>query len=201
MIALPGVYLIAVLVFGAVATADAGQCDALKGGTPGLYGLCQAFCGDEVSPPKPSVLENYNKRKRPGDPAMPCLLPPPPPDPPKPVIDCWTWTDEERDTVFNAGVTRGRVVQNNFVDTYNAYQRIMDRETGYDDAGNFIETYTAVLFIPGYPEGTNYTPEGKPIYGSMYRYIGPNRTNVTRSVSTPPYMYDACLGEIEKHDP
>lgn len=64
-------------------------CDELLGATPGLYGLCVAFCeaqdcapaGDsadpfaDCKPSAPKLLEVYNRRKQPGDPDMPCLLP------------------------------------------------------------------------------------------------------------------------------
>ncbi len=61
-------------------------CDPLKNATPGLYGLCVAFCeshdGDidpETNEPRDNsvanekILENYNRKKTAGDPDMPCL--------------------------------------------------------------------------------------------------------------------------------
>jgi hypothetical protein len=72
-------------------------CDDLIGGTPGLYGLCVAYCEAQDcdseaahsgqctrTPPSEPVLRNYNRKMRDGDPAMPCLAPPPSPCP------CWT---------------------------------------------------------------------------------------------------------------
>ena len=55
-------------------------CDDLKGGTPGLYGLCVAYCeaqdlDDDEFNQKPSnekLLNVYNKKKKLDDPAMPC---------------------------------------------------------------------------------------------------------------------------------
>jgi hypothetical protein len=73
------------------ASINAGVCDGLKNGTPGLHGLCVGFCEaqkctatydpvtDEVtfdSSCKPSasrLLDNYNKRAGAGDPPMPCV--------------------------------------------------------------------------------------------------------------------------------
>ncbi len=62
-------------------------CDVLKDGTPGLYGLCVAYCeaqdlDDDVLKQKPSnskLLVVYNKKRKPDDPVMPCLLPDVPP--------------------------------------------------------------------------------------------------------------------------
>lgn len=64
-------------------------CDVLIGRTPGLYGLCVAYCEAQDcdiaaarsaqckrTPPSKPILRNYNKKMRVGDPAMPCLAPP-----------------------------------------------------------------------------------------------------------------------------
>ena len=62
-------------------------CDDLKHGTPGLYGLCIAFCeahdcipDHELANPYANckksdsrILANYNRKMRDGDPDMPCL--------------------------------------------------------------------------------------------------------------------------------
>ena len=68
--------------------ANEGVCDELIGGTPGLYGLCVAYCEaqdlDEFGQPKPSntrLLEIYEKKRRSGDADMPCIRVPCP---------CWT---------------------------------------------------------------------------------------------------------------
>ena len=60
--------------------ANEGVCDTVKGATPGLYGLCVAYCeaqdldllGDQ-EPPNNKILDNYNRKKQAGDPDMPCL--------------------------------------------------------------------------------------------------------------------------------
>lgn len=69
-----------------VAAADAetpaneGVCDILQGGTPGLYGLCVAYCEaqdlDSVNKgktPSVKILDNYNRKKLDTDPPMPCV--------------------------------------------------------------------------------------------------------------------------------
>lgn len=68
--------------------ANEGVCDVLQGGTPGLYGLCVAYCEaqdldmmEEKGPPNTKILANYRKKMRAGDPDMPCLQTPCP---------CWT---------------------------------------------------------------------------------------------------------------
>ena len=89
MILIPGL-----LVFGPVwagtpdgtTPANEGVCDFLAYHTPGLYGLCIAYCeahdADLISPegnlddlnvPNRKILENYRKKMRKGDPDMPCV--------------------------------------------------------------------------------------------------------------------------------
>ncbi len=71
--------------------ANEGVCDELQGATPGLYGLCVAFCEAqdhadvlvatteqeilalEDAAPSGRLLANYNKKRKEGDPAMPCM--------------------------------------------------------------------------------------------------------------------------------
>jgi hypothetical protein len=67
--------------------ANEGVCDMLIGATPGLFGLCNAYCeaqdldSFDKEPPRTKILENYNKKKQAGDPDMPCVQAPCP---------CWT---------------------------------------------------------------------------------------------------------------
>lgn len=68
--------------------ANEGVCDMLQGGTPGLYGLCVAYCEaqdldmvEDKGPPNTKILANYRKKMRAGDPDMPCLQVPCP---------CWS---------------------------------------------------------------------------------------------------------------
>jgi hypothetical protein len=80
--------------------ANEGVCDDLMWATPGLYGLCIAFCEAQDCEPdfsldnpfencRPSserLLRNYDRKKGPGDPDMPCIAPPP---------FCPCWTEQE----------------------------------------------------------------------------------------------------------
>lgn len=87
-----------------VTPVNEGICDELVGGTPGLYGLCVAFCEAqdiasidepitedhlaalEVSAPSGKILANYDRKKQPGDPDMPCI---------KVEEPCPCWSSEE----------------------------------------------------------------------------------------------------------
>ena len=79
--------------------ANEGVCDVLQGGSPGLYGLCVAYCeaqdfdeiGDKETPNN-KILANYRKKMRTGDLDMPCI---------RPVCPCWT-DDEFRSLTDNA---------------------------------------------------------------------------------------------------
>jgi hypothetical protein len=102
VLALPAVGLVlslGMLVPGGSATASTpdgetpaneGVCDPLHGGTPGLYGLCVAYCeaqdldSFDKEPPRTKILENYDKKKQAGDPDMPCIQ-----------VPCPCWSDEE----------------------------------------------------------------------------------------------------------
>jgi hypothetical protein len=88
-----------VVLAGPAAFADEPEsvCDPLlvsNGGTPGLYGLCNAYCEAQGCGENPlcqaenpgdawgahscgceDVLGNYNKKRLAGDPEMPCILP------------------------------------------------------------------------------------------------------------------------------
>lgn len=79
--------------------ANEGVCDVLQGHTPGLYGLCVAYCEaqdldlvGEKETPNNKILANYRKKMREGDPDMPCLQKPCP---------CWN-----ADQLANVGATQ-----------------------------------------------------------------------------------------------
>ena len=92
-------------------------CDELKapGVTPGLYGLCVAYCEAHDVDVLPAgsrgnsadrILANYTKKKKGSDPDMPCLeIPAPasepePVPPPPPVVQvCPCWTPSEASAV------------------------------------------------------------------------------------------------------
>ncbi len=67
-------------------------CDTLIVATPGLYGLCVAYCEahdadllSELDVPNRMILENYNRKKTESDPAMPCV-----PDVAQASCPCWS---------------------------------------------------------------------------------------------------------------
>lgn len=80
--------------------ANEGVCDVLQtpGVTPGLYGLCVAYCeaqdldSFDKEPPNTKILGNYNKRKQDSDPAMPCVKTP-----------CPCWSGEEMGSITDDG--------------------------------------------------------------------------------------------------
>lgn len=93
--------------------ANEGVCDGLIGMTPGLYGLCVAFCeaqdaeasfdpasmeitfAEGSKPSNPKLLALYDKKRAVGDPPMPCVN----------VVanECPCWTEAELDEVGGSG--------------------------------------------------------------------------------------------------
>lgn len=79
--------------------ANEGVCDVLMGATPGLFGLCNAYCEaqdlDEFDkePPRTKILRNYNKKKQAGDPDMPCMQ-----------VPCPCWADAELASISSDGM-------------------------------------------------------------------------------------------------
>lgn len=83
-------------------------CNELIGATPGLYGLCVAYCeaqdgpevlyedveltDQEISTPNRKLLTNYDKKMREGDSRMPCV---------NYKSSCPVWTEEELDKIGN----------------------------------------------------------------------------------------------------
>ena len=60
-------------------------CDELHEATPGLFGLCVAYCeaqdcdfedaiSGQCSAPNPTLLDIYERKRKPEDPPMPCLV-------------------------------------------------------------------------------------------------------------------------------
>lgn len=81
--------------------ANEGVCNVLQapGVSPGLYGLCVAYCeaqdldSFDKEPPSTKILANYNKRKQASDPAMPCVK-----------VPCPCWSDAELASISGDGV-------------------------------------------------------------------------------------------------
>ncbi|MCR4347285.1 MAG: hypothetical protein NUV55_08820 [Sulfuricaulis sp.] len=81
-----------------ITPANEGVCDGLKtNATPGLYGLCVAYCeaqdldivGDKETPNN-KILANYRKKMQAGDPDMPCFK-----------VPCPCWSDAELAAITN----------------------------------------------------------------------------------------------------
>lgn len=83
--------------------ANEGVCDPLIGLTPGLFGLCNAYCeaqdcdfvaahSAQCLAPNPRILANYQRKQRPGDPDMPCI---------QTVTACPCWTPAEIAAIDN----------------------------------------------------------------------------------------------------
>ena len=82
------------------------DCDIVKGGTPGLYGLCVAYCdaqdndlpidtsdpNNQPTPASSRILEKYRGRMTASDPDMPCLNSP-----------CPCWENNDVNTVGSLG--------------------------------------------------------------------------------------------------
>lgn len=97
--------------------AEEDVCDVLKDATPGLYGLCIAYCEAQDSQCIPDfeaenpvghcrrrdqrILDRYERKKQEGDPDMPCL-PNAGADPSEILCPCWSQADLE---LFQAGLT------------------------------------------------------------------------------------------------
>lgn len=79
--------------------ANEGVCDVLHGGTPGLYGLCVAYCeaqdldSFDKEPPNTKILANYRKKMQAGDPDMPCVK-----------VPCPCWSADEMGSITDDGL-------------------------------------------------------------------------------------------------
>jgi hypothetical protein len=107
---------------GSAVAVKADVCDALIGATPGLYGLCTAYCEASELPQamarangnpdrladlaenKDRVLQRYNAARGPGDPEMPCIQ----------QNACPCWGSEQTSSSFWMG--RSQPPQCNFID-------------------------------------------------------------------------------------
>lgn len=79
--------------------ANEGVCNVLQGGTPGLYGLCVAYCeaqdldSFDKEPPNTKILANYRKKMQAGDPDMPCIK-----------VPCPCWSADEMASISGDGI-------------------------------------------------------------------------------------------------
>ena len=127
-----------------------GVCDELISFTPGLYGLCVAFCeaqdceatfdpgtGEVIfdpscSPSSPKILANYNKRKTLTDLPMPCIN----------IVqdECPCWTPQELDAIADG--TTDFCQDDNF---FYASMEGTDAATGSTDL--VVADYGGLLFL------------------------------------------------------
>ena len=113
--------------------ANEGVCNVLQGGTPGLYGLCVAYCeaqdldivGDKETPNN-KILANYRRKMAVDDPDMPCIQVPCP---------CWSeaelaaiTTPTDCATTATTGVLRS-LTQFASIETTRPICRFTDRNT------------------------------------------------------------------------
>ena len=127
-------------------------CDTLIGATPGLYGMCVAYCEahdadllSELDVPNRRILENYNKKKTESDPPMPCMQ--------QEVGECPCWTAEELSTVFQP-------ITNVDANWPHACRNLSDTailenvDNGLTDAGKFVPP--AIQLITGITSEATY---------------------------------------------
>ena len=183
------------------ATAKKQVCDVVKGGTPGLYGLCVSYCVAQdlphelptaesiaaLTPPARSILTNYNNKKKDTDPAMPCLAAASEPkDEPVVVNNCLAWTNAE---LASIGATAGST-------TYN------DKGTGYflydaEKATAINPDRQAFLYA-----AVNYSTLNNQYIGTFKHSIktdGALTLNVNRVTDLTFAEYEACKQAIVDH--
>ena len=143
--------------------AEETDCDVLIGATPGLYGLCVAFCEahdadpSDLDVPDQMILEIYNKKMVLDDPPMPCL------EPDEPQVSCPCWSADELLNVWppsdNIDLNFVHACANTITDT-GTYAALVNYEDV--DIGNWIllEASTSGPFEGhcladnmGFPEG------------------------------------------------
>ena len=156
------------------ALSNPGVCDPLKapGTTSGLLGICVAYCqalqcpnasagatamSKQCKAADPTLLATYNKLKKAGDPAMPCVQPP---------TTCPCWTQQEIanvgfaftphlvdlfpnvfDAYSSTALVENRVATDSF--PYGGYQVVQVDQTAVSNTCYYFN----FDFAPGAPEG------------------------------------------------
>jgi hypothetical protein len=132
-------------------------CDDLIGYTPGLYGLCVAYCeahdaqllspsGDpaELDRPNRQILRNYNSLRSDSDPTMPCV----PADEPQDSCPCWTADEllEVLPPISNIDVNLAHAYRNSNISAV-----LENLEIVNDDTGNPVPPLIqlSVVYVPG----------------------------------------------------
>ncbi|MBC8210748.1 MAG: hypothetical protein H8E21_06740 [Gammaproteobacteria bacterium] len=176
-----------------------GVCDPLQGGTPGLYGLCVAFCEAQdlssvavptteeelaalaSTAPAGRILANYNKRKQPTDPAMPCI---------KVEEPCPCWSSSEINDIngvmFNGSTADELSCVNNGASFFVLESQGLNSEL-FTIAQVAINTSNAGNLLCRYESQDNYGAEGI----SIRRVLSTGQNSLT------PEQYSACEASVQ----
>jgi hypothetical protein len=164
-------------------------CDDLKYGTPGLYGLCIAFCEAHDSECVPDlaledpfancrrrdakILRNYKKKMREGDPDMPCL--PSAGEDPQYACPCWSQEDLE---YFPFSLLSYQVDETFGGCETNSYQEYWDHdeETG-ESTFECAETTSYITETSNLSDGSSFRFQLKAVAGDCndtycFSYVG-----------------------------
>lgn len=159
--------------------ADEMVCDDLKGSTPGLYGLCVAYCEatdseqdltseDKIASlatPSSKILNNYNKKRKDGDPQMPCAT----------YFDeeaCPAWTKAQSDTVGSSG---------KLATSYENY--------GWDNTNS--------SYVLDYEYGNHTNEAGDQLYSTRYILGYNNKNSAYNYAAHYQYTYNYTTGQYE----
>lgn len=165
-----------------------GACKTLNepGVTPGLYGLCVAYCEaldcnlDSTTPtathpqcdkPSTKILGRYNAMKTATDPNMPCVVPPP--------TECSCWTQQEISQIGSTWLG-------------DPSQYMLLWQNNYDASYGLWEYYTS-----GYHgAGVSYLPEPSCSYFHYDAYDPLYSSPVVRVISVSEQMAQACQVQV-----
>lgn len=180
--------------------ANEGVCDGLKGATPGLYGLCVAYCeaqdldGLDLNDPtthnknipNDRILRNYNKKKKVGDPDMPCI---------KPVCPCWD--QAEIDRIHTRTGTSYNYDQCQDVRYPPYYEWAYTQEYGYD-GGNYDIWFNNYAYAFAYDPSGPYAEYGHVcvFHDAEYNYTTGYTKNIYRSLPVTLEEYAGCKQQI-----
>lgn len=160
-------------------------CDVLIGGTPGLYGLCVAYCeaqdGEvdltseeaimDLSTPSRKILANYDRKIREGDPKMPCV---------NYQTTCPGWSQTELEDLGTHGLTA--------LDYENeTTQRFFDLE----EDRRADDTVRAMIFTSAEKFYTSYFHRTSSDVS--------NNTSGVRNLEVTQEEFEACKQELKDH--
>jgi hypothetical protein len=167
-------------------------CDILKGATPGLYGLCIAFCEAQDCEPDFSlvdpfencpggsqqVLDNYNRKKTETDPEMPCILQTP----------CPCWTEEELATLGDAGTRDSSSCESKVEISYYSSQPSRELNLRFSDyvSGDSYSDFTVI----DYPDGS--------YFDLVCRFYQSDPSDYRR-LQIDEEQYQACSDQLRQH--